>query len=530
MDNEQFAHNLGVMAAQIPGRLGYYPQHTCVVVPLHEIANASTDPETLEALANIFHQNFAPNEGADAPNIEVVAYNMLMSHMTPLNALHHTATPDQLKHAYELHACHMANLGYDVDHDTRTTSAQENAVPDVFDPEKYGTASDHSHDNGDTETNPDLETDAEADTETPGFVDTRYAIEDVEYLLLVVDHSETQRAASDPTYFKGLQAHLYSNAYTTTSHPPQFVIYTAQLYANEPFYAFDIRTEERFSGNIDTVTDTLSFHQWRQHHNGDMPAINHAEALQRYEIGNTTSRTFEQAAPHAEQIAEYVTECMARNYAVPREHYDDDENMETPILASTHYVKTLCELAHNVSIINNHEYIHGADLILVLQRLAYMLAYDQDESMQGLHATFLLPTLCLTHRDDFPELLHMLFGDANTARVIHTALETLAVMDFSNTDLDPVYARRIRNHTLMLLAMRASITNQPHVFIMLCAYLHEENTDAEGNVVTDLNENVEDLLYVPLIRGGIIMYSDAVHNAAVHIAEVAAKTYVNAMR
>ena len=238
---------------------------------------------------------------------------------------------------------------------------------------------------------------------------------------------------------------------------------------------------------------------YEQLHNQPVPD-NQAEAQSLYCVDDTSNTTAITAQPLAGYIADYVAAERDRvvNATVSQFFLDKEEPSDDEIAVAdqavhaayrrcVHHLTSLVESARSLIVLNGHgAYLDGTDLRVMLEKVAYMLSYSEDDSLFNMfHEVVEVPLLLSDTVDDHtPESVLRLIGGEEVARIIRITLETLVALDLSDSALDDAVAHTIRANALRSLICDAALRRDYNQYRLLADALDqhmgaEDESDAE---------------------------------------------------
>lgn len=247
-----------------------------------------------------------------------------------------------------------------------------------------------------------------------------------------------------------------------------------------------------FSGTVADITAHPQTRKYEQLHNQPVPD-NQAEAQALYCVDDTSNTTAITAQPLAGHIANYVAtehdrvvNATVSQFFLNKEEPTDDEILvadqavQAAYRRCVHHLTSLVESARSLIVLNGHgAYLDGTNLRVMLEKVAYMLSYSEDDSLFNMfHEVVEVPLLLSDTVDDHtPESVRRLIGGDEVARIIRITLETLVALDLSDSALDNAVAHTIRANALRSLIYDAAARRDYNQYRLLADAL-DQHMDA----------------------------------------------------
>lgn len=437
--SETMAHNIGHALAALPGTLGYHVDDGCVVTTLVQIDPDSDADVQARKQAQASGQRAEMAPGATAPDgtFEAVLAG-LPPYWLPLEEI----DADQAGYETVLNARLdglrlLADMGFDVADELTPADDQEDSA------EHYKMV------NRDSE-----------------------LFNSLRYMIVLIDPNEYAKAHENDGHLYRIYDRFTQERSAITPVSPAIIVVAEELETGAGYYALNrLNDMDLFSGTVADVAEHPQTHAYEQLHNQPVPD-NQVEAQALYCVDDTSNTTAITAQPLTGHIADYVAverdrvvDATVSQFFLDKEEPSDDEiavadqAVHAAYRRCVHHLTSLVESARSLIVLNGHgAYLDGTDLRVMLEKVAYMLSYSEDDSLFNMfHEVIEIPLLLGDTVDDHtPESVLRLIGGDEVARIIRITLETLVALDLSDSALDSSVAHTIRANALRSLICDAA--------------------------------------------------------------------------
>lgn len=461
--SDTMAHNIGHALAALPGTLGYHVDDGCVVATLVQIdPDSDADVQARkQAQASGQRTEMAPGDTAPDGTFEAVLAG-LPPYWLPLEEI----DADQAGYETVLNARLdglrlLADMGFDVADELTPADDQEDSA------EHYKMI-DH-------------------DSEL---------FNSLRYMIVLIDPDEYAKAHENDGHLYRIYDRFTQERSAITPVSPTIIVVAEKLETGAGYYALNrLHDMDLFSGTVADVAEHPQTHAYEQLHNQPVPD-NQVEAQALYCVDDTSNTTAITAQPCAGHITDYVAaerdrvvNATVSQFFLNKEDPNDDEiavadqAIHAAYRRCVHHLTSLVESARSLIVLNGHgAYLDGTDLRVMLEKVAYMLSYSEDDSLFNMfHEVIEVPLLLSDTVDDHtPESVLRLIGGEEVARIIRITLETLVALDLSDSTLDTAVAHTIRANALRSLICDAAARRDYNQYRLLADALDRHMDTEDG--------------------------------------------------
>lgn len=460
MTADIMAQNLSATLANIPGSLGYLPEHECVIATFLEIPEDSDAFARVSATATAYHGQQATGQPT-APTADPDATYQAMLAGLPAYGVHLDVLDDDAN----THA-----IGVLDELDIDTPLGHPDAIPYPLAHKAQVEAADLLADMGIAHYADD-----------GAFHITKEHAKQLRYFVIIDDAETFAEVERDDSYLYRIVDRLRNDETAITLCPPLAVVVTDGYATGKNYYALNAGGGmTHINGQIGDIENAAAVRAWSKDHN--FAAL--ATTAQIDADEDDTVITAQQAETHAAAIAEFVMrERDTADVLAPsalhfnRDLHDLDDaqtaHIETAkdvlLHRALYWQDRLISAARSLTVIHGTDTpIDGKDLRVVLETLAYVYSYSPDDNV--LAALGDLPAVPLLFGDitDDPHISEQALrvaGTEDAARIIRIACDTLYQLDLGKAGLPEEIYRTIQINALRHLAIMAAVDHDRNEYL-----------------------------------------------------------------